>query len=350
MGQDAIRLMYDHLLKLRGNLKKESLKVDIFIVSNGGDTAVPWRIASMIREIAGEFNVLVPYNAMSAATLLCLGADNIFMGPKGELGPVDPTLHNHPLLPESADHKKVPVSVEDVTSFIDFVKNKFGVQHEDELVHALDSLTNQVPAILVGMVNRQHSYIRMVGERLLELRKEKSAPETRKWIIESLVEGVTFHGHAISRQEAQKKLRLHVVQDHKKQKELEKRMWDLYLAYEKDFKVRDSIRLQDYLKGDLFAVETGDISLGAIESHAHSDLFNYRFKVKRKTKIVPDLKMQFQLPPGFDPETTTPEKLQKILKHLADRIGPAAKEAVIQQIYTHEIEWNPSKAKWDRIK
>ncbi len=37
-----------------------------------------------------ELTILVPDMAKSAATLLCLGADRIVMGPGGDLGPVDP--------------------------------------------------------------------------------------------------------------------------------------------------------------------------------------------------------------------------------------------------------------------
>jgi ClpP class serine protease len=39
---------------------------------------------------SSELTVLVPDMAKSAATLLCLGANKIMMGPAGDLGPVDP--------------------------------------------------------------------------------------------------------------------------------------------------------------------------------------------------------------------------------------------------------------------
>src|ERR1700690_4051931 len=49
-------------------------KIDLFIYSLGGDTMVPWRLVSMIREHCDSFGVLVPYKAHSAATMISLGA------------------------------------------------------------------------------------------------------------------------------------------------------------------------------------------------------------------------------------------------------------------------------------
>ena len=54
-------------------------KIDLFLYSAGGDTMVPWRLVSMIREYCNKFSVLVPYKAHSAATMIALGADEIVM-------------------------------------------------------------------------------------------------------------------------------------------------------------------------------------------------------------------------------------------------------------------------------
>ena len=90
IAEDAVRVLYEHLVNLDFDEGKKV--IDLFLYSRGGDVSVPWRIASMVREFCEEFNVLVPYKAQSAATLLSLGADNIIMGKKAELGPIDPTL------------------------------------------------------------------------------------------------------------------------------------------------------------------------------------------------------------------------------------------------------------------
>ena len=43
----------------------------------GGAIDVPWRIATALRAAADEWNMLIPFRANSAATLLALGADEI---------------------------------------------------------------------------------------------------------------------------------------------------------------------------------------------------------------------------------------------------------------------------------
>src|SRR3989339_2091681 len=62
--------------------------IDLFLYSTGGDTLVPWRLVSMIREYCNKFSVLVPYKAHSAASMISLGADEIVMTDLSELSPI----------------------------------------------------------------------------------------------------------------------------------------------------------------------------------------------------------------------------------------------------------------------
>ncbi len=329
IAEDAVRLIYDHIRAITADVKPDSLKIAIFIVSGGGDTAVPWRIASMIREVACEFNVLVPYNAMSAATMIALGADHIFMGPKGELGPIDPSLERHPFI-SNRQGKDAPVGVEDLTNYIDFVKNKFGIRREDELVDALKSLTDQISPLGLGLLNRQHAYIRMVGQRLLDSRNQKLEQERVGRILASLIEEVSYHGHGISRKEAREELGLHVA-NHKRQAQLDDTMWRLYETYERDMAMREPIDLLANLGPNDDVGETPDILLGAIESRYQAHVFEFKFRVQRERKVPEQIQVQFQLPPGFDPGAAKPADLQKLFNHLAQQITPAVQAALRAQ-------------------
>jgi ClpP class serine protease len=91
MAMDSIRKIYDHLCLAGCEEKKD---IDLFIMSNGGDGTVPWRLVTLIREFASKFSIIIPYRAFSAATLTALGADEIVMHPMGMLGPTDPTVTN----------------------------------------------------------------------------------------------------------------------------------------------------------------------------------------------------------------------------------------------------------------
>lgn len=347
IAQDSVRLIYDHLLAMKEDVKRESLKVSLFLISNGGDTAVPWRIISMVREVASEFNVIVPYNAMSAATMIALGADNIYMGPKGELGPIDPTVHKHPFLPGEGNNR-VPVSVEDVTSYIAFVKDKYGITHEDELIQSLNALTQQISPLGLGLLNRQHAYIRLVGERLLSSRNHKYEDEKIKRILSSLIEEVTFHGHGISRDEAKNALGLHVCV-HPKQDKLEEDMWNLYRAYEDDLKLQTPIALQSALPAGVECADTDQMPLGAIESRYHSHLFEFQFRLQRERKIPAEIKVQFQLPPNFDAAATDPAAMQHLIAQLSAQVSPAVQMALHQQAPAVGIgQPQQIKARWEK--
>lgn len=66
--------------------------LDLIIQSSGGDIHAAYLIMSMLREHMegeGELVACVPSRAQSAATLLCLGADEILLGELGSLGPLD---------------------------------------------------------------------------------------------------------------------------------------------------------------------------------------------------------------------------------------------------------------------
>jgi hypothetical protein len=70
--------------------------VMLIIDSPGGDAMAAERIANVCRQYSGgEFEVIVPHMAKSAATMICFGASKIHMGPTGELGPVDPQIPQH---------------------------------------------------------------------------------------------------------------------------------------------------------------------------------------------------------------------------------------------------------------
>src|SRR5260370_21852911 len=116
IAEDSVRVFFDHLLLAPS---RPVAKLDIFLCSNGGSGTVPWRLVSLFREFAKSFNVLIPYRAYSAASLLALGADEIVMHPFADLGPIDPTVANdfNPV-----EHgRRLGISAEAVTAYVKFI-------------------------------------------------------------------------------------------------------------------------------------------------------------------------------------------------------------------------------------
>jgi hypothetical protein len=62
----------------------------VLIASPGGDGETAIRMIRSMQARCTDLTMVLPDMAKSAATLMCLGANRILMGPGGDLGPVDP--------------------------------------------------------------------------------------------------------------------------------------------------------------------------------------------------------------------------------------------------------------------
>ncbi len=208
-------------------------RLDLFLSSNGGNSVVPWRIVALFREYATEFNVLIPYRAYSAATILSLGADNIVMHPFAELGPIDPTVSNDYNPVEQPTGRRLGISVEDVKAYVNFVKTTVGITEQAELGKALESLLNQVHPLALGNVERFLQQSRMVGRKILKTHMPGDEHDkVVNEIIENLASKLFFHGHPINRKEARDHLQMKVIEP---ESTLEEDMWNLFCLYEQEF-------------------------------------------------------------------------------------------------------------------
>ena len=238
MAGDLPRRLIDHLSSI-GHVEK----IGLFIYSRGGDVSVPWILDNTIRKYCDQFEVIVPYRAHSAATMVTLGADTIVMGKHAELGPIDPTMNIVEVNQEDPTKSKATtIAVEDITSFIKLAKEGMGLQDQAELGKAFNHLEDKVLPVALGTISRQQSYIRRVAGKLLELRKGAEASTTES-VVESLITQSFFHQHAITREEAKKDFCLVniVIPDDS----LETQLWNLYLSYEDEMGLGSTIRVED---------------------------------------------------------------------------------------------------------
>ena len=89
-------MLFNALNRLNGNGEKDVL---LLLLSPGGRVEPAYQISKLCKSNSkNKFVVAVPRHAKSAATLLAIGADEIHMGPLGQLGPIDPQLGGLPAL------------------------------------------------------------------------------------------------------------------------------------------------------------------------------------------------------------------------------------------------------------
>ncbi|MBI2010752.1 MAG: hypothetical protein HYS89_00735 [Candidatus Colwellbacteria bacterium] len=213
--------------------------IDLFLYSTGGDTMVPWRLVSMVREYCEKFSVLIPYKAHSAATMIALGADEVVMSDLSELSPIDPSTANvfNPIDPKNPQNR-VAISVEDVMAYFDLVKNKFGVKNDEDLTKVFVKFIESNPQIhplALGNVNRIHNLIRILAQRLLKSHRSPMKEEEINKVVDYFTEKLYSHQYFIGRKEAKEDLGLKTVVF--ADSALSKAMTDLYGEYEKEMEL-----------------------------------------------------------------------------------------------------------------
>ena len=179
------------------SFKKKPNKITLVIDTTGGNLDAPWPLVNLIREYCKEFEIIILNKSLSAGTLIALGADKIVMSEFSQLSPVDPAQTR----PDS-NNKLIKLEVEDISSYIDFVKKKIGITEQAGLAEITKELNKEVPPTVVGSVNRTHYLIRRLAKNLLQLQKTKLGDKQIDEVVEYLTEKLYSHRHFINRNEA----------------------------------------------------------------------------------------------------------------------------------------------------
>jgi len=257
-------------------------KIDLILYSAGGDTMVPWRLVSMIREYTRHFSVLIPYKSHSAATMIALGADEIVMSDMSELSPIDPSTSNffNPIDPQNPQNR-IPISVEEVMSYFDLAKNKFNIKSDDDLTKVFNKFTESTPAIhplALGNVNRTHNLIKLLAERLLKSHQAPMSEEDIRRIIEFLTEKLYSHQYFIGRKEAKEDLGIKTVIS--ADDELANLLTELYEEYKAEMKMAEGWNVEAEL-GDGQSINRKNYKIAFVQSANLSNQFEINLEFKR---------------------------------------------------------------------
>ncbi len=258
--------------------------IDLFLYSSGGDTMVPWRLVSMIREYCDKFSVLIPYKAHSAATMISLGADEIVMSDLSELSPIDPSTANvfNPSDPANPQNK-IPISVEDVMAYFDLAKNKFGIKSDENLSKIFNKFVESNPQIhplALGNINRTHNLIRILAKRLLKSHKSPLKEDEIDKIVDYFTEKLYSHQYFIGRKEAKEDLGLKNVAY--ADDTLARAMTELYEAYQQEMGLGIGVWSPENELGLNVSQNKRDYKIANIESAELSNHFNLSIEYKRQ--------------------------------------------------------------------
>jgi Serine dehydrogenase proteinase len=233
IATDTLPLFYGLLAKIG-----QTERLDLFIYSTGGITMAAWGLVNLLREFAKHLSVLVPFRALSTATLIALGADEILMGRLGQLSPVDPSVVS-PFNPPAPQQPGVattllPVSVEDVRGFVDLARDEAQVKDEKLLAEVFKQLAADVRPLALGSVHRAKEQIKILTEKLLWLHTQEADKARVAGIVETFTRKLFSHDYLIGRKEARAILGERVTDA---PENIEAAMWNLYLAYAEDLEL-----------------------------------------------------------------------------------------------------------------
>lgn len=205
-------------------------KIDLLIVSRGGDPIVAYRIISLLRERFDDIGVLIPYEAYSAATLLALGANEIVMHPFSNLGPVDPQLQV--VRNKEGRQEKMDFASEDLAHFMDFVCSDVGISDQEQKERAFELMAREVGALPIGAAKRSSNLTQSLGQKLLLTHMEDHG--SVKTISDVLNKSFFHHGYPVGRKEA-KEIGLQVIFA---EEGLEALMWQVWEDIESEMECR----------------------------------------------------------------------------------------------------------------
>jgi hypothetical protein len=191
--------------------------VVLFILSKGGEGEPAYQISKTCKSFAHQkFVAVVPRHAKSAATLIAIGADEIHMGPLGQLGPIDPQIGGLPALgvsqalktiasvaelyPKSAEmfarYLRMALTVEQI-GYCDRITES-AVQYAERLLSTKSNLVSKAPSMAKELVHeyKDHNFVIDIAEAQEHLGADWIKTGTRELqaaeAIYSLFEMVNF--------------------------------------------------------------------------------------------------------------------------------------------------------------
>lgn len=196
----------------------ENIKeVDFIIESPGGSADSAYKIISFLRKSFETVNIIIPFWAKSAATILSLGGSKIIFSANGELGPIDVQLRKEKedsyetelesaLIDEAAlitieerakslfqslfllahDNKYIPIQ-----------KNILSNQILDFVAKFYEPLLRQINPYKIGEKKRNLEIGERYAVRILSQYHNEIPQELRRFFIDFLVHGCPHHGYVV---------------------------------------------------------------------------------------------------------------------------------------------------------
>ncbi len=220
-GNDA-EILFD-LLQSVGKQKK----IDLFLLSPGGYVDPAFKMAKMCRDFAEEkFGIIIPHYAKSAATLLCLGGDELVMGSASEIGPIDPQIE---IMDEYG--RKFNVSANSVEDALEVIEEHSAGDPAKSLKYM--PLIEKINLNTLGQYRRALDSSQQYAKDLLKISKllKNKNSKTITAVAKKLATSYFSHAYPIKADVAGDELKFNII-DATANKQLWQAMWQLHKLYD----------------------------------------------------------------------------------------------------------------------
>lgn len=224
------QFFYYHGINLYGTIKvrnavinfknenPEVKEIDFIINSPGGSGDDAYRIIRTLRKNFEKVNIIVPFWAKSAATLLSLGASSIIMDEFGEFGALDVQLpkqrDDSPHIVEGESALIDELSLETIEQrshqlflemFVSLYTNKYVPIHKNDIANDImnylskfyEPLLKQINPYKIGDKKRKLDIGAQYAKRILIQYNEGIKKEDREKFVDYLVNDCPDHGYIV---------------------------------------------------------------------------------------------------------------------------------------------------------
>lgn len=184
----------NHLFKRIGRLDR----VKIFIKSDGGSIEAALRIIHLVRQYVDSIDAILLSDCASAATIIALGADRIFMSPLAYLTPIDASL-SHKLAPiDTISNDRASVSNDELQRIIRLWRQNSKDHHE----HPFSEIFKYIHPLVIGASDRSISLSTMICNEVMSY--HIADKDRRENISNILNSNYPSHSYPITMREASK--------------------------------------------------------------------------------------------------------------------------------------------------
>jgi len=229
IATDVFPFILEHLERI-GSVPK----VDLFLYTPGGVGVAGTGLVALLREFCDKLEVVIPFKAQSAGTLIALGADTIVMSKMAQLSPVDPSVVSpyNPPAPGAQPGgitQLLPVNVEEAIGYLNLAREEAGIKDDTAMASIFKELSSRVHPLALGNVYRARAQIKILATQLLERHMGAGNKDKVKDVVDKLTRELYSHDYIIGRKEAKESLGLNIVDV---DQDTDRTVWQLYKAYE----------------------------------------------------------------------------------------------------------------------